>query len=181
MPHAGGEEHSILMNGRDDSGDPLGRIEWIKSPPLKLWSLSRLQRIRQLILETTGESYDEKRLRMLPLDERFGMWTLSEVDCDYGILWAMKLDEKTARVLAFSISNHLHGKGLGARGWSAFVEAAKSRGITLVQLEVRQDNSTAIQLYHRRGLRPRGYITGFYRGHDGWLMTGPLRDKTSLQ
>ena len=75
----------------------------------------------------------------------------------------------------------MQGKGLGRIGWSTFAAAAKGCGIQRVQLEVRQDNASAIQLYHRRGLRPRGYITGFYRGHDGWLMTGPLQIQPSSQ
>jgi ribosomal protein S18 acetylase RimI-like enzyme len=169
------------MNGNEDSGEVLARLQWIKSPPMKLWNQSRLEDVRRLIFNTTGEKFSEKRLRMLPLDERFGMWALCQGDKDHGILWAMKLDSDTARVLAFSVSNHLQGQGFGARGWSSFAEAARAQGINHVQLEVRQDNKSAIQLYHRRGLRPRGFLTGFYRGHDGWLMSGPLRIQPSSQ
>ena len=140
-----------------------------------------MERTQRLIFDTTGEAFSEKRLRMLPLNEDFGMWVLCQGDMDYGILWAMKLDSRTARVLAFSVSEKLQGKGFGAQGWSAFAEAAKSKGITRVQLEVRQDNKSAVQLYHRRGLRPRGFLSGFYRGQDGWLMTGPLLIHPSSQ
>jgi len=169
------------MNVNEDSGDQLVRLEWVKSEPIKNWDWQRLERVRQLIFHTTGETYDIDRLRNLPLDEIFGTWTLTESGEDLGILWAMKMDKQTARVLAFSVSIHLQGKGFGALGWSTFAKAAKNGGITQVQLEVRQDNSTAIQMYHRRGLRPQGYLSGFYRGHDGWLMKGPLRVQPSSQ
>lgn len=169
------------MNANDGSGDALDRLKWVKSPVLSHWNHHRLQDARQLIYDTTGELYDAKRLKMLPLDERFGMWVLSDGSKDFGIFWAMMLDKETARVLAFSVSNDLQGKGFGSQGWSTFARAAKRLGIKRVQLEVRQDNAPAIQLYHRRGLRPRGYITGFYRGHDGWLMMGPLRLQPSSQ
>ncbi len=165
----------------DDSGDALEHLKWVKSPALNQWNNRRLLEARQLIYETTGELYETKRLQMLPLDERFGMWVLSDGRKDYGILWAMKLNQQTARVLAFSVSIDLQGKGFGGQGWSTFAQTAKNLGIKRVQLEVRQDNDPAIQLYHRRGLRPRGYITGFYRGHDGWLMMGPLRVQPSSQ
>ncbi len=140
-----------------------------------------MESVRELIMKTTGESYTTERLRKLPLDEEFGSWVLSKRGADYGILWAMKLDKNTARVLAFSVSNHLQGSGFGRRGWSSFASVAQASGISQVQLEVRQDNATAIQMYHRRGLRPRGYISGFYRGHDGWLMKGRLHIQPSSQ
>ena len=165
----------------EGNGDALANLQWIQSPPLNLWNQQRLKRAQKLIYDTTGEMYDTKRLRKLPLDESFGTWVLSDGNRDYGILWVMLLDQYTARVLAFSIFDKLQGKGLGRIGWSTFAAAAKGCGIQRVQLEVRQDNTPAIRLYHRRGLRPRGYITGFYRGHDGWLMMGPLRVQASSQ
>ena len=98
------------MSVNDDSGDVLDHLEWVKSPSLSHWNHHRLLEARQLICETTGELYDTKRLQMLPLDESFGMWVLSDGRKDYGIFWAMKLNKQTARVLAFSISTDLQGK-----------------------------------------------------------------------
>jgi len=118
---------------------------------------------------------------MLPLDESFGRWVLSDGVSEKGILWAMRLSETCARVLAFSVAEELQGNGFGAEGWRKFALVAKSLGVKTVQLEVRQDNYPAIGLYHRRGLRPRGCLSGFYRGHDGWLMIGPLQLDTALQ
>ena len=161
------------MNVNDDSGDVLDHLEWVKSPSLSHWNNHRLLEARQLIYETTGELYDTKRLQMLPLDERFGMWVLSDGRKDYGIFLAMKLNKQTARVLAFSISTDLQGKRIRCTRLVDVCSGSQNLGIKQVQLEVRQDNTPAIRLYQRRGLRPRGYITGFYRGHDGWLMMGP--------
>ena len=140
-----------------------------------------MENIRQLIIQTTGESYRIERLRLLPLDESFGRWVLSDGVSERGILWAMRLSNTCARVLAFSVAEELQGKGFGAEGWRNFALIAKSLGIQTVQLEVRQDNYSAIGLYHRRGLRPRGCLSGFYRGHDGWLMIGPLQLDAALQ
>ena len=140
-----------------------------------------MKSVQQLIYNTTGESYDVERLKKLPLDPKFGRWVLTDGSTDYGIFWAMQLSEKCARVLAFSVSVDLQGSGWGANGWSRFSSVAKSLGIREVQLEVRQDNQTAIAMYHRRALRPKGVIRGFYRGNDGWLMRGPLRVEASSQ
>ena len=156
-------------------------LRWVPTKSLKHWSSERLENIRQMIIQTTGESYRIERLRMLPLDESFGRWVLSDGVSEKGILWAMRLSETCARVLAFSVAEELQGNGFGAEGWRKFALVAKSLGVKTVQLEVRQDNYPAIGLYHRRGLRPRGCLSGFYRGHDGWLMIGPLQLDTALQ
>jgi ribosomal protein S18 acetylase RimI-like enzyme len=156
-------------------------LNWIPSPSLKEWSRGRLQNIRELILETTGETYEIERLQNLPLNDEFGRWILTDGERDQGILWVMRLSNQCARVLAFSVANELQGNGIGARGWQKFAIAAKALGIRTVQLEVRQDNVVAISMYHRRGLRPKGRIVGFYRGHDGWLMRGPLLSEAASQ
>ena len=156
-------------------------LKWIPTSALSEWSEQRLENIRQLIIQTSGESYRIERLRDLPLDGAFGRWVLSDGKNDQGILWVMRLSKNHARVLAFSVAGKLQGSGIGSKGWHHFALAAKASGIQSVQLEVRQDNIVAIQMYHRRGLRPKGYITGFYRGEDGWLMSGPLHADASSQ
>ncbi len=163
------------------AGDLVSGLSWIPAISLKEWNNERLQNIRQLIVQTTGESYRVERLKELPLDENFGRWVLSDGNLDLGILWAMRLSNDCARVLAFSVDQKLQGNGVGAEGWRHFARAAKECGIRTVQLEVRQDNMPAITMYHRRGLRPKGRVSGFYRGYDGWLMLGPLRVDAASQ
>ena len=169
------------MNGKNGAGDSVSGLNWTPASSLNDWSKERLAKIRDLIIQTTGEAYEVERLRDLPLNGQFGRWVLSDGDSDYGILWVMQLSSNCARVLAFCVDTELQGKGNGAEGWRLFATEAKAFGIRKVQLEVRQDNATAIRMYQRRGLRPKGYITGFYRGHDGWLMQGPLRTEASSQ
>ena len=156
-------------------------LNWTLAPCLKQWGRQRLENIHRLILETTGETYEIERLQELPLNEKFGRWVLTDGTRDQGILWVMQLSHRCARVLAFSVSSQLQGSGMGAEGWRRFAGEATSSGIRTVQLEVRQDNEVAIAMYHRRGLRPKGRIVGFYRGHDGWLMRGTLLSESASQ
>ena len=169
------------MNGKNGAGDSVSGLNWIPTSSLNEWSKERLAKTRDLIIQTTGEAYGVERLRGLPLDGQFGRWVLSDGNYDYGILWVMRLSSDCARVLAFCVDSELQGKGNGANGWRHFATAAKAFGIRKVQLEVRQDNTAAIRMYHRRGLRPKGYISGFYQGNDGWLMLGPLLAEASSQ
>ena len=156
-------------------------LNWIPCPSLNEWKQERLENIRKLILDTTGETYEIGRIQDLPLNGEFGRWVLSDGKKDKGILWVMRLSNQCARVLAFSVANEHQGNGFGGEGWRKFAVAAKALGIRTVQLEVRQDNDVAIAMYHRRGLRPKGRIVGFYRGHDGWLMRGPLLSEAASQ
>ena len=83
-----------------------------------------MEKIRKLILETTGETYEIERIRNLPLNDDFGRWVLTDGKRDQGILWVMRLSNQCARVLAFSVSNEFQGKGIGAEGWREFANAA---------------------------------------------------------
>ena len=114
---------------------------------------------------------------MLPLSENIGSWILQNEETNeiLGLLWAMKLSETRCRVLAFSITSNLQGRGLGSAGWELFEKSARQFGFQTIQLEVRRDNYVAIEMYRRRGLKPKGRISGYYRGHDGWLMLGTVR------
>lgn len=152
-------------------------IKWKKCSPISSWPKSKLLSAYELLLSTTGESYSIERLRMLPLDENMGLWTLNDEESDnlLGLLWAMKLSEERCRVLAFSVASKLQGEGFGSRGWEIFETSVKKFGFHTIQLEVRQDNFVAIEMYRRRGLKPIGRISGYYRGHDGWLMLGSVR------
>lgn len=134
-----------------------------------------MKQVHQLILDTTGEVYPIPRLRTLPLDPDFGNWSCWDGPDLIGILWAMRLSQRTARILAFSVSTPAQGGGLGGRAWNRFAERANAVGIREVQLEVRDGNEVAIELYTSRGLRPVGRLEGFYGGERGWLMRGPLR------
>jgi ribosomal protein S18 acetylase RimI-like enzyme len=167
-----------------DGVEELDELVWSRSLPLTKWSKSKLNQSYKLILDTTGESYSPKRLAKLPLDEKYGIWTLHPRNSSekiQGILWVMQLSKTRCRVLAFSVSRDLQGQGFGSEGWECFVNAAIDAGIRSIQLEVRQDNFIALRMYEKRGLKPIGKILGYYRGNDGWLMLGSIVNNESSQ
>ncbi len=136
------------------------------------------RRCSQLIEECTGEYYESEQLQRLPLDEVFGCLVL-EADNrpgrPLGLLFSMRLDEITARVLLFLVEADLQAIGHGGKGWGEFVLRARQEGIDSVQLEVREDNLDGQRFYRRFGLEAIGYLESYYRdGGEGLLMRGPL-------
>ncbi len=132
--------------------------------------------IQMLIVDSTGEYYSEEKLRMLPLATNWGNLMLKNKNSGEigGVLWSMRISSSTGRVLAFVVSPNLRGAGRGAEGWNQFTSLAAQKGITDIQLEVREENDVALNMYHRRGLNVHGRIPGYYQQTDGLLMMGPL-------
>ena len=136
------------------------------------------RRCSQLVEECTGEYYDTEQLRRLPLADEFGCLVL-ESDTrpgrPHGLLFSMRLDDTTARVLLFLVDMNLQNQGHGGLAWAEFSKRAMRDGVEVVQLEVREDNSGGQRFYHRLGLEAIGYLESYYGdGSEGLLMRGPL-------
>jgi ribosomal protein S18 acetylase RimI-like enzyme len=132
--------------------------------------------IQRLIVDSTGEYYPEDKLLMLPLAQYWGDLVLIDEHSGEigGVLWSMRISSSTGRVLAFVVSPELRGAGRGAEGWKLFTSLAAQKGISDIQLEVREENDVALNMYHRRGLNVHGRIPGYYQQTDGLLMRGPV-------
>jgi len=139
------------------------------------------RRCSQLVEECTGEYYESEQLRRLPLAEEFGCLVL-EADRrpgrPHGLLFSMRLDETTARVLLFLVESSLQNRGLGGQAWVEFTRLASQDGVETVQLEVREDNPGGQRFYHRLGLEAVGCLECYYGdGGEGLLMRGPLMER----
>jgi len=132
--------------------------------------------IQRLIMDSTGENYREEKLRMLPLAKNWGNLLLINERSGKigGLLWSMRISDSTARVLAFVVSGELRGDGKGGDGWDLFTSIAAKGGISDIQLEVREENDLALNMYQRRGLNVHGRIPGYYQQSDGLLLRGPI-------
>ncbi|RUA04269.1 MAG: hypothetical protein DSY88_03590 [Candidatus Poseidoniales archaeon] len=139
------------------------------------------RRCSQLVEECTGEYYESEQLRRLPLAEEFGCLVLeanSRPGRPHGLLFSMRLDETTARVLLFLVESSLQNRGLGGQAWVEFSRLASQDGVETVQLEVREDNPGGQRFYHRLGLEAVGCLECYYGdGGEGLLMRGPLMER----
>ena len=140
------------------------------------------RRCSQLVEECTGEYYESEQLQRLPLAEEFGCLVLESIrrpGRPLGLLFSMRLDETTARVLLFLVESNIQNRGLGEQAWEEFAQLARQDGVDWVQLEVREDNLDGQRFYHRFGLEAVGCLESYYGdGGDGMLMRGPLMKQT---
>jgi ribosomal protein S18 acetylase RimI-like enzyme len=92
--------------------------------------------------------------------------------CDILPLWAHAVQHRGT--LGMGIIAGYRGRGLGKQLLAACLEKAKAKGITRVELEVRSDNTAAIELYkkfsfvHEATLHHAMRIDGTY--HDAFQM-----------
>ena len=139
------------------------------------------RRCSQLVEECTGEYYESEQLQRLPLAEEFGCLVMESIrrpGRPLGLLFSMRLDETTARVLLFLVESSLQNRGLGGQAWVEFARLASQDGVETVQLEVREDNPGGQRFYHRLGLEAVGCLECYYGdGGEGLLMRGPLMER----
>lgn len=80
-----------------------------------------------------------------------------------------------ARLYSLATDPRARGKGVGRSLLHAVDVAARQRGCRAVRLEVRTDNTAAIQLYERHGYQCIGRYPHYYEdGADAWRYEQPL-------
>ncbi|MDR3416234.1 MAG: ribosomal protein S18-alanine N-acetyltransferase [Nevskia sp.] len=80
-------------------------------------------------------------------------------------LMSMAVDE--AHVLNLCIEPFSRRRGLGRMLLQHMIKLARAANATIVLLEVRRSNKTAIQLYESQGFKRLGLRKGYYPAHDG--------------
>ncbi|MBP2290616.1 GNAT family N-acetyltransferase/peptidase C39 family protein [Azospirillum rugosum] len=70
-----------------------------------------------------------------------------------------------ARLYSFAVDPDFRGQGVAKRLLAAAEQAARSRDCIYLRLEVRRDNTPAINLYKKSGYREFGVYTDYYEDH----------------
>ena len=158
------------------SSDKLAR--WCLGPSPKSLDAESVEIIRQLFLDQTGERYASESVRTLPIPEWSGNLILLDSNSMIrGLLWSNKFKENRIRIVAFAIDSDFKGRGFGSQAWKLLVEAALADGRNEIQLEVRGDNSYAIEFYKKRGLEIVSTLEGYYQAGIGYVMRGRISSK----
>ena len=160
-------------------------LKWVYSPVPITFSSAFLQHCKDLIFKATDEAYPTELIRSMPVDPLAGSFFLipktysrqqamDELQV-FGLLWSMRLDDSSSRILTFLIAEEFRGRGLASDVWTKLVETGISEGIRNVSLEVREENDMAYEFYLRRGLQAKGKLSQYYQQSVGVAMFGPLQ------
>lgn len=160
-------------------------LKWVYSTVPSTFSIAFLQHCKGLIFKATGESYPLELIRTMPVDPLIGSFFLipetysrqqamDELQV-FGLLWSMRIDDNSSRILTFLIAEEFRGRGLASDVWLRFVETGTAEGILNVSLEVREENDIAYEFYLRRGLQVKGKLSQYYRQSVGVAMFGQLQ------
>ena len=162
-------------------------LRWVISPLPTEMETQALLNCKELIKKCTGEEYTIELLRSMPVSPTCGSLILIPTGIEsqqalnenliQGILWVMRLDAHTVRILTIMVAENHRGQGHAAEAWMKFRRLAMDDGARSVTLEVRQENDVAFDFYSRRGLVVLGRLSDYYRDTFGIVMHGPLRDE----
>ena len=85
-----------------------------------------------------------------------------------------------AHILNIAVAPEARGQGVGGRMLDHALDETRAAGAGFLMLEVREANSRARSLYHRRGFREVSRRTGYYRDNgETAVVLGCLLDDTT--
>ena len=88
-----------------------------------------------------------------------------------GFVIGIKTVEETAKILMLAISENQRRQDIGSALITQFLKAAILQNIKQIELEVRTNNTPAIEFYKKHGFDIIDTITGFYQnGEDAYIM-----------
>ena len=77
-------------------------------------------------------------------------------------------------ILTLDVSPTSQGQGIGTHLMQRMEEELRSKGVELCRLEVREDNTTALNLYQKMGYHPHSILPNYYGNADGILLQKTL-------
>ncbi len=88
-----------------------------------------------------------------------------------GFIAAIRLSPKTARILVIAVLEQFRCQGIGSALIETFTNECGLKGVSNIELEVRQSNKQAIRFYMKHGYEVIDVLHGFYKdGEDGYKM-----------
>lgn len=135
--------------------------------------------------ENPQVSVENDKVGFLPLWEKEkenpfkSVFLLKNEDAILGYLMYAKMYERI-EIEQFEVQEEERGKGYGRKLLESLFKYALENGVENITLEVKQDNQTAISLYHKFGFRNVAVRTKYYHGTDGILMECTLPKKRAL-
>ena len=139
--------------------------------PMRWWDIEPVMRMES---ELFADDAWSDAMFWSELAERDSRTYVVAVDGDLVVGYAglCAYDADVSYVQTIGVTASHQRAGVGTALLQALLEAADSRGSRQVDLEVRADNTSAIDLYRKHGFAPLGLRKGYYQpsGADALVM-----------
>ncbi len=127
--------------------------------PARAEDLPRIAEVEAAAFSTPWSVHSFRAL--LPLDRVvFRVLEVEGVILGHGVLWQVGDEGEVANIAVHPLARR---RGFGSRLLEHLLSEARAAGVTRVFLDVRPSNLDAIRIYRRRGFRPVGRRTDYYR------------------
>ncbi|MCC6285309.1 MAG: GNAT family N-acetyltransferase [Phycisphaerales bacterium] len=142
--------------------------------PATLRDVPAILEIERTCFETLDETFNKRQVKSLILNPRAPV-AVAEIEGRV-MGWSVGLTRqhrrsRSGRLYAIAVHPDAQGRHIGRLLAEHTLGELASQGIARIYLEVRQDNETAIALYHRLGFQVRRALPNYYgSGRHGWRM-----------
>ncbi|TVR66685.1 MAG: ribosomal-protein-alanine N-acetyltransferase [Gemmatimonadales bacterium] len=127
--------------------------------PARTEDLPRIAEVEEAAFSTPWSLHSFRAL--LPVDRvLFRVLEVEGVVLGHGVLWRVGDEGEVANIAVHPLARR---RGFGSRLLEHLLGEAAAAGVHRVFLDVRPSNLAAIRIYRRRGFRPVGRRTNYYR------------------
>jgi ribosomal-protein-alanine N-acetyltransferase len=142
--------------------------------PLRWWDLDDVQRLEDDLFgpDAWRPTQFWSELARVPESRWYVLARLGQRVAGYAGMFVVGPE---ADVQTVAVAREAQGRGIGATLLEALASRARDRGVSVLHLEVRADNTAALRLYERHGFVADGRRRDYYgRGRDAVLMSRRL-------
>jgi len=138
---------------------------------LRPFSPSDIPRVTHIVENSMKEEYPASMF--LEIHNRWGEgFIVSDFSGQtVGFIAAMRPAPRTARILVIAVLEQFRCQGIGSALIDAFTNECGLKGLSNIELEVRESNKQAIRFYMKHGYQVIDVLPRFYKdGEDGYKM-----------
>lgn len=138
---------------------------------LRLFSPSDISHVRYIVESSMKEEYPASMFLEIHNHWRDGFIVSDYFGSTVGFIAPIRVGQKRARILVLAVLETFRCQGIGSELMDAFTNECGLRSMSVIELEVRESNKSAIRFYKKRGYEVVDILPKFYKdGEDGLKM-----------
>lgn len=138
---------------------------------LRPFSPSDIPHVQYIVGSSMKEEYPASMFFEIHNHWRDGFIVSDYSGSTVGFVAPLKTGPKRARILVLAVLETFRCQGIGTSLMTAFTNECGLKGMSVIELEVRQSNKAAIRFYTKLGYQAVDVLPKFYKdGEDGLKM-----------